>query len=254
LPLRIWLAFGEILTDPARVETPDNPLLDEQAPWRAIAGRVGRVVLTILTVVNFLGPCAAGMWLALHGYRTEAAIGLGFGLGVPVVWCVLALRPSMMIAGPLAARGVHAHPLLVIALGFLATGWQYCVIAAWTLGVFMFFEDRIGWGMPIPMLVWVYGTVMCPLSFMAGKDAEFGSAPVLALGFALAAFGVILAIYLARWPVMTTVYWLAILAVLAAAANATLAGRAAARQRKAGIEKPPEPGGINSALYEALRH
>jgi hypothetical protein len=53
---------------------------------------------------------------------------------------------------------------------------------------------------------------------------------------------------------MTTVYWLATLAVLTAAANAALAGRAAARQRKAGIEKPPEPGGINSALYEALRH
>jgi hypothetical protein len=243
-----------ILADPAMVETLDNPLLVDQAPWRAIAARVARVTLTILTVVNFLGPCAAGMWLALHGYRIEAAIGLGFGLGVPVVWCVVALRPSMMIAEPLAARGERVHPWLVIVLAFIATGWQYCVIAAWTLGVFMFFEDRIGWGMPIPLLVWVYGTVMCPLSFMASKDAEFGSAPVLALGFALAAFGVILAIYLARWPVMTTVYWLALLAVLAAAANAALAGRAAVKQRRACVEKPQEPGGINSALYEALRH
>jgi len=236
------------------VETLDNPLLDGQAPWRAIVARVGRVTLTILTVINFLGPCAAGMWLALHGYRTEAAIGLGFGLGVPIVWTVVALRPSMMIAEPLAVRGVHARPLLVIVLGFLATGWQYCVIAAWTLGVFMFFEDRIGWGMPIPMLVWVYGTVMCPLSFMASRDAEFGSAPVLALGFALAAFGVILAIYVARWPVMTTVYWLAALAMLAAAANAALAGRAAFKQRQAGVGKPQDPGEINRALYEALRH
>jgi hypothetical protein len=243
-----------ILADRAYVERLDNPFLVDQAPWRVIAARVARVTLTILTVVNFLGPCAAGMWLALHGYRIEAAIGLGFGLGVPVVWCVVALRPSMMIAEPLAARGERAHPWLVIVLAFIATGWQYCVIAAWTLGVFMFFEDRIGWGMPIPMLVWVYGTVMCPLSFMASEDAEWGSAPVLALGFALAAFGVILAIYLARWPVMTTVYWLAVLSVLAAAASAALAGRAAFKQRKTYVEKPQDPGGINSALYEALRH
>ena len=151
-------------------------------------------------------------------------------------------------------RGERAHPVLVIVLGFIAAGWQYCVIAAWTFGVFMFFENRIGWGMPIPMLVWVYGTVMCPLSFMASKDGDFGSAPVLVLGFALAAFGVILAIYLARWPVMTTVYWLAVLAVLAAAANSALAGRAAVNQRRACVEKPQDPGGGNRALYEALRH
>ncbi|MHC4970586.1 MAG: hypothetical protein ACYTF4_18495 [Planctomycetota bacterium] len=236
------------------METLDNPLLDDRSRWQVIASRVGRVLLGILTTVNFLGPCAAGMWLALHGYRLEAAIGLGFGLAVPIAWSWLALRPSMMIAGPLTLRGENAHPAQVIVLGFLAAGWQYCVLAAWTLGVFWFFEDRIGWGMPIPMLVWVYGTVMCPLSFMASKDADVGSAPVLALGFALAAFGVILAIYLARWPVMTTVYWLAVLSVLAAAASAALAGRAAFKQRKTYVEKPQDPGGINSALYEALRH
>ena len=58
----------------------------------------------------------------------------------------------------------------------------------------------------------------------------------------------------ARWPVMTTVYWLAVLAVLAAAANSALAGRAAVKQRRAGVEKPQDPGEINRALYEALRH
>jgi hypothetical protein len=242
------------VADRAYVETLDNPLLVDRSRWQTIVGRVARVLLVILTLVNFLGPCAAGMWLALHGYRTEAAIGLGFGLGVPFVWSWVALRPSMKIAEPLAIRGERAHPMLVIILGFIAAGWQYCVIAAWTLGVFWFFEDRIGWGMPIPMLVWVYGTVMCPLSFMASKDAEFGSAPVLALGFALAAFGVILAIYLARWPVMTTVYWLAALAVLSAAANSAIAGRAAFKQRNACVGKTEDPGGINRALYEALRH
>ncbi|MHC4272406.1 MAG: hypothetical protein ACYSUR_01905 [Planctomycetota bacterium] len=222
--------------------------------WRVHMARVLRVVLVILTLVNFLGPCAAGMWLALRGYRIEAGIGLGFAVVVPFVWSLVALRPSMMIAGPLTLRGERAPPLLVIVVGFVAAGWQYCVLAAWTFGVFLFFEDRIGWGMPLPMLVWVYGTVMCPLSFMASKEADFGSAPVLALGFALTAFGTILAIYLARWPVITTVHWLAVLTVLAAAANSALAGRAAVKQRRAYAEKPPDAGGINSALYEALRH
>ncbi|MHC4826841.1 MAG: hypothetical protein ACYTEY_09820 [Planctomycetota bacterium] len=243
-----------ILTDRAKVETLDNTVLVDQTRWQTIVGRVARVLLTILTLVNFLGPCAAGMWLALHGYRLDAAIGLGFAISVPFIWSLVALRPSMMIAGPLTVRGDNAHPVLVIVLGFIAAGWQYCVIAAWTFGVFLFFEDRIGWGMPIPMLVWVYGTVMCPLSFMASRDSDVASAPVLALGFALAAFGVILAIYLARWPAMTTVYWLAVLAVLAASANAALAGRAAFKQRKAYVEKPQDPGGISRALYEALRH
>jgi hypothetical protein len=242
-----WIAAAEAEV----IECPEQ--LDGGA-WRVTLARALRVALVVLTLVNFLGPCAAGMWLALRGYRLEAGIGLGFAVVVPFVWSLVALRPSMMIAGPLTMRGDRAHPLLVVVIGFIASGWQYCVIAAWTFGVFLFFEDRIGWGMPLPMLVWVYGTVMCPLSFMASKDADFGSAPVLALGFALAAFGTILAIYLARWPVMTTVSWLAALTVLAAAANAVIAGRAAVKQRQARAEKPEDPGGINRALYEALRH
>jgi hypothetical protein len=236
------------------VESFNNPMVLEQTALRRAVTRGVRVLLIMVTVVNFLGPCAAGMWLALHGFRFEAGIGLCFAVVVPFVWSWLAFRPSAKLAGPLVVRGDLAHPALVTTIAFIAAGWQYCVLAGWTLGVFLFFEGRIGWGMPVPMLVWVYGTVMGPLSFMACNDREIDSGPVLALGFALAAFGVILAVYLARAPQLATVYWLAGLVVLGALVNALLAGRTAVRLRRDYVEKPKEPGGINRALYEALRH
>jgi hypothetical protein len=239
---------------PAEAEVLECPAQLEGGAWRITAARVLRILLTVLTVINFLGPCAAGMWLALHGYRLAVGVGLGFALAVPFLWSWVAFRPSAMLARPLAVRGDRAHPLLVVALGFIATAWQYCVIAAWTFGVFLFFEDRIGFWMPLPMLVWVYGTIMGPLTFMASRDPDISSGPVLALGFALAAFGVVLALYLARAGLPTTVAWLLGLAALAALANSALAGRAAIRQRKASLQNSDDPSALGRDLHEALRH
>jgi hypothetical protein len=239
---------------PAEAEALDHPGCLERGAVRITVTRILRVLLIVLTLVNFLGPCAAGIWLALHGYRIEAGIGLGFALVVPLVWSWVAFRPSAMLAGPLVARGDRAHPILVIIIGFVAAGWQYCVIAAWTFGVFLFFEDRLGVGMPVPMLVWVYGTVMVPLSFMASREFGVDNASALALVFALAAFGVILVLYLQFAPLLTTVSWLLVLAAAAALANSVLAGRAATRQRRAYLEKCGEASELGRALHEALRH
>jgi hypothetical protein len=236
----------------AEAEVIECPAQLGQEAWRITATRVLRVLLTGLTVINFLGPCAAGMWLALHGHRLAAAIGLGFALLVPFLWSWVAFRPAALLSRPLAAQGDRAHPLLVLVVGFIAAGWQYCVLAAWTLGVFLFFEERIGFWMPVPLLVWVYGTVMGPLTFMASRDPEVNSAPVLALGFALAAFGVILSLYLAHVAVSTTVTALAVLAALAALGNSAIAARAAIKQRRVYLQKSGEPGGLGRDLHQAL--
>ena len=45
----------------------------------------------------------------------------------------------------------------MIILSFVAAGWQYCVIAAWTLGVFLFFSERIYPGVTLPMTALAYG-------------------------------------------------------------------------------------------------
>jgi hypothetical protein len=240
-------------TAAAEAEVIECPAQLGGGAWRMAAARALRVGLIGLTLINFLGPCAAGMWLAFHGYRFAVGAGLGFAILVPFVWSWVAFRPTTMLAGPMTTQGDRAHPLLVVVIGFIAAGWQYCVIAAWTLGVFAFFEDRIGFGMPVPMLVWAYGTVMGPLSFMASRDADVNSAPALALGFALVAFGVILALYLAHAPLLTTGFWLLGLAVPAALANATLAGRAAVRQRKTYLEKSDEVDALGRDLHKALR-
>ena len=210
-------------------------VIEDPPAAASLGSRAWRAFLAAATVVNFLVPMAAGIWLALHSYRLEAGVGLGCAVLVPFVWTWVAFKPSELLAAPAILAGDRAHPVVVMIASFLSAGWQYAVIAAWTLVVFLFFERRMGAGNLIPLLAWAYGVVMGPMSYMASKDPRLDSAPALALLFALCAYGTILTFHQLTIPVMTNLHWLIGLVVVAAAISSAPVTWASARQRKDGL-------------------
>ncbi len=212
-----------------------------------------RLLIGLLTAVSLLGPCAAGVWLALHGDRRAAGMGVAFAVGMPIVWTFIAFWPSTVIAAPVLGRGRITNPVVVLLLTFLAAGWQYCVIATWTAGVCWYFSRLVHPGVELQMGALAYGVVLGPLSFMAGRDAGTESAPVLALVFALLAFATVVACYLVDAAVTTQITWLVILVLVAAGLNSTLSSRAAIRQHRAGIDRLNlEHTGVGRALHQAI--
>ena len=222
----------------------------EFASVLGIGRRLERIAIGALTLVSFLGPGAAAVWLALHGYRKEALIGLGLAIAMPIVWTVVAFWPSSLIAAPILGRNRNTHTATVVILSFLAAGWQYCVIAAWTLGVFMFFARQMHPGVVLPMTAVAYGAVLGPLSFMASNDSGSESAPVLALGYTLVVFGMLLVCYRLDATVVASAVSLGVLALLGAGVNTTISARAAIRQR------PHAPGDqlgeVGRTLHKAI--
>ena len=215
--------------------------------------RLKRVLRGLFTLVSFLVPGAAGAWLCLNGHRTEAVIAICFALAMPLVWICVAFWPSTLIAAPILGRYRNTHPLVVIVLGFLAAGWQYCVIAAWTLGVFLFFSERMYPGVTLPMSALVFGVVLGPLSFMAEKDPGSDSSPLLALAFALLTFATIVVGYLQSVSLVSVIAALVVLAMLMAGLNTFLVGRAALRLRRSGFDPMDvDSTGVGRALHQAI--
>lgn len=215
--------------------------------------RLKRVLISVLTVVSFLVPGVAGVWLSFNGHRTEAGIAVCFALAMPLVWVCVAFWPSTLIAAPIVGRYRNTHPVVVIILCFLAAGWQYCVIAAWTLGVFLFFAGRMYAGVTLPMSALAYGVVLGPLSFMAERDPGSDSSPLLALAFALLVFATIVVGYVQDLSLATLIGGLIVLTVLTAGLNTFLVGRAALQLRRSGFD--PTEGdavGVGRTLHEAL--
>ena len=170
---------------------------------------------------------------------------------MPLVWTFVAFWPSTVIAAPIVGRYRNTHLLIVIVLSFLAAGWQYCVIAAWTLGVFLFFSERMYPGVTLPMMALAYGVVLGPLSFMAQSDPGVDSSPLLALAFAVLSFATIVVGYLLDVTIVTVIGGLIVLTVLTAVLTTTLAGRAALR--RSGVDPTARDAmGVGRTLHQAI--
>lgn len=218
-----------------------------------IGRRLSRIVIRVLTVVSFLGSGAAGVWLALHGHRKEAAIGLGLAIAMPIVWSVVAFWPSTLIAAPIMGRYRCTRPTTVVVRSLLAAGWQYCVIATWTLGVFVLFARYMYPGVILPMTALAYGAVLGPLSFMAGRDPGIDSAPVLALAYTLVVFATLVVCYSLDATIVASAVCLGVLAALAAGIQTTISARAAMRQRRDSFDaQAGEPGSVGRSLHQSI--
>jgi hypothetical protein len=160
--------------------------------YRYQAKRVGSSIVTallavlvgIVFVLNFASEIGGGIWLAILGDWKSIFVGIAISIGMPFAFTIVTL-PSAglgMILFGLINKGQKAPAAI---LGFINMIYTNVVIAIWVVMVFGYFLERAGGRSIIPYLLWGYGTMMAPLSYMASKDGPEGSpANTLALTFA----------------------------------------------------------------------
>ena len=104
-------------------------VIEDPPAAASLGSRAWQVFIAAATLVNFLVPMAAGIWLALHGYRLEAGVGVGCAVLVPFVWTWVAFKPSGLLAAPAILAGDRAHPVVVMIASSLTTAAMRC--ASW---------------------------------------------------------------------------------------------------------------------------
>ena len=104
-----------------------------------------------------------------------------------------------------------------------------------------------------PMAALAYGVVLGPLSFMAESDPGSDSSPLLALAFAVLTFATIVVGFLLDVTIVTVIAGLIVLTVLTAVLNTTLAGRAALRLWRSGVDPTARDAtGVGRTLHQAI--
>lgn len=200
---------------------------------RNIGLGIGGSLLLGLYLLNTLGGIVAGIWLAVTGQWGAIGFGLVAGFIMPTAWMLIAFLPAMLFLVPAAALDNRGHTTLALVLGFFGAAIQYCANAAWILGMFVLLMDRAEPGTAIPMLIWIYTTVMIPLQYMARKESADAVGTHMALAFAIAAWLMLTILYFFDVAPITTIYWLAGLIVVATGLNVAVLGVEMTGQRRA---------------------
>ena len=149
-----------------------------------IATAILSLLVTLIVFFNFASEIVAGIWLAILGDWKSIGTGLLMSIGMPLAYFLISL-PSTGLGFLLIVLIKKGKKIPTAILGFVNMIYTNAIIALWVVSVFAIFMDRVGGRSKIPYLLWGYGTMMAPLSYMASKDRPEGSpANTLALVFA----------------------------------------------------------------------
>ena len=128
----------------------------------------------VIIALNMLGGIMAGIWLAIEGDWWA----LGYGLLAIVVghWIIsLLLIPFFLLAFPgikLFERGQALIGRLVYAVASL---YMLVVMFMWSTAVTATFATHSREAGLFPVLLWSYGVVTGPWTYLASKDQQGGS-------------------------------------------------------------------------------
>ena len=130
-----WLVIGILvhgpLKDPASLNWPFSPPLDDAAKWPLVAGRahIGILVAPIAAVLVWfvLSKTVIGMRLRVVGGNPEAARRAGFNVSRAQIGALLAGGAMAGIAGMIQVCGVEGRLLPTTGVGFGYTGF----LASW---------------------------------------------------------------------------------------------------------------------------
>ena len=123
-------------------------------------------------LLNFLAGIVGGIALLLKGEWGAFALGLGYGLLGPLLIGFLML-PGLLVAAPLAAKGVQKSGLLTGFFGLLAMSWTYVVMTFTSVTIFAIITAVPESG--FFHLLWGYSSVTAPWSYMANKERQSGN-------------------------------------------------------------------------------
>lgn len=135
-------------------------------------GRLIRVLMFPLLVLNTVGWIIAAIWLAILGHWGTLGIALLIALfGAFLLGFILA--PGLLLAAPAAWFAERQRMWGVVLFGALSLLYTYIVIAGWSLGTFLFFvRTARSLGDAIPLMLLGYAAAAGPLSFLASKEGD----------------------------------------------------------------------------------
>lgn len=126
-------------------------------------------------LLNFGAGLIGGIWLAYLGYWYLLLLGLGLTIGGTFLVSLL-LMPSLILIAPVAAsEKLSASTMLMIPLTVISVGYTYCVMGAWTIGIFWYFAHEVSSNAIIPVVLWSYSAATAAWSYMAQKEAQTGN-------------------------------------------------------------------------------
>ena len=184
--------------------------MERTHPLFGFAASVGKVIIsvvgTIVLILNVISGITGGIWLAILGHWWSIGIGIGFAVVMPWIYSLLSLPSTGLafIVGFFAERGSKTFTGL---LGLLASLYQYALIAAWNISVFLFFMDRADEKSVIPYLFWCFSTVMAPLSYMAKNEPPESFGTWLGLFFTEVSYFIWVMFYFFGTNFLTWIYW-----------------------------------------------
>jgi hypothetical protein len=206
--------------------------------------------LWLLTSAIVLVPFATGVWLAMNGHAEVAAMGAGVGLATPLVWSLLARGPADSIAGPARPSGdQETRPLSATVCGFVGACWQYGVLAAWTMVVFIHLVAPSSPEVESQVLLWGYGTIMAPIALMTGHRGNW--TPLIVGLFIYVAGSIIHSFDL---PLAMTATWLGAVAVAGALIDTAIGAAIGGEERRSahGYHLIGEPDALGRELQIAM--
>jgi hypothetical protein len=154
------------------------------------------ILVSIVVILNFASEIGGGIWLAILGDWKSIIVGLVISICMPFAFTIVTL-PSTGLGMILFGLINKGRKIPAAILGFINMIYTNVVIAIWVVMVFGYFVERAKGRSIIPYLLWGYGTMMAPLSYMASKDGPEGTpANTLALTFAQLCYLISVAFYL----------------------------------------------------------
>jgi hypothetical protein len=216
---------------------------------RFLTGITGSA-LWLLTSAIVLVPFATGVWLAMDGHAEVAAMGVGVGLATPLVWSLLARGPADSIGGPARpSADQETRPLTATFFGFLGACWQYAVLAAWTMVVFIYLVAPSSPEVHSQVLLWGYGTIMAPIALMTGHRGNW--TPLIVGLFIYVAASIIHSFDLL---LATTATWLGVVAAVGALIDIAVGAAVGGEERRSahGYHLISEPDALGRELQIAM--
>ncbi len=136
-----------------------------------IALAIFSVLVGIVFIINFSSEIVSGVWLVILKDWKSIGIGIFFSIGMVFAYSLVSL-PSTGLVILFEKLAEKKKKVLPAILSFLNSLYTNAIIALWVMGMFVYFLDRAGEKSKIPYLLWGYGTMMSPLSYMAHKNDE----------------------------------------------------------------------------------
>jgi hypothetical protein len=191
-------------------------------------------VVMFLILLSWMAVVGGAIWLFSIGEWRLVLGGLAAAAVSPFLLGLVVMLGGLLFGVPGALLIDKGRPVLGTPLIMLSLTYIHLVVAAWCIGVFVYFMGRVHGGNLWPLALWSYTVALSPWVYMAGKEVRSGGGDgsSITVFFAQIAFVsmAVVAIFF-RWSFLdATAVFLTVMLVSVLVQTATAVAMAAERR------------------------